>query len=141
MQDRPEVVAQALPDVEKMEYDYRTAQSLKWADAYYFRQILHDNKDEVCIDILRNQLPAMGPSFVNIDEKILPDTQPSEYLAGLSRAMRACYDAKERSERQWKDMLDRAVFAVKEIGSFTRYGDAVIIAVPKDALNARGAVK
>ena len=84
----------------------------------------------------------MGPSsVVNIDEKVLPDAQLSEYLAGLSRAMRACYDAKERSERQWKDLLDRAGFAVKEIGSFTRYGDAVIIAVPKDALNARGAVK
>ena len=42
-------------------YDFRSVQQVAGADIYYFRNIFHNWPDQVCVNILRNQIPALKP--------------------------------------------------------------------------------
>jgi hypothetical protein len=55
-------------------YNFMEEQSVKGADIYYFRNIFHNWPDQICITILRNQIPAMkkGTRLV-IDDFTLHD--------------------------------------------------------------------
>jgi hypothetical protein len=77
----------------------------------------------------------MGPnSVIVIDDKSLSDTKPShgapgvEYTAGLSIAMKVMFDAQERREAHWRELLAKAGLVVKDIRRFTKFEDSVIIA-------------
>ncbi|KAM0542658.1 hypothetical protein ACHAPJ_012690 [Fusarium lateritium] len=138
LQHRPEVLQKALPidGMEKVGYDFLTEQPVKDARVYYFRQIMHNFDDETCIRILRSQLSAMGPnSVIVIDDKVLPDTKPLpgtpgvEYTAALSLAMKAMFDALERRESHWRQLLASAGLEIKSIRKFTEFDDAAIVAV------------
>ncbi len=113
----------------------RLTQSLD-ARVYYFRQIMHNNDDDTCLRILKSQIPAMGPnSVIVIDDKSLSDTKPPhgapgvEYTAGLSIAMKVMFDAQERREAHWRELLAKAGLVIKDIRRFTKFEDSVIIAV------------
>lgn len=108
------------------------------ARAYYFRQIFHNNSDEICHRILQSHLPAMDSSSVLlIDDKVLPDEKPLngsvEYTAGLSLAMLVMFNALERREGQWRKLLGDAGYEVRGIRKYTDFGDSIIIAVKKEA--------
>lgn len=99
---------------------------------------MHNNDDETCLRILKSQLPAMGPnSVIIIDDKTLPDEKPPqgtpgvEYTAGLSLAMKVMFDAQERRESHWRELLDKAGLVIKDTRKFTKFHDSVIIAVKK----------
>lgn len=155
LQDRPEVVAKALPvdGMETMGYDFLTEQPVEgtgahppdhvsgpgWpsqgARVYYFRQIMHNYDDETCIRILQAQAPALRPgSVIVVDDKSLPDEKPPqgspalEYVSGLSIAMKTVFDARERREAYWRQLFARAGLAIRGIRKFSRFDDAVIIA-------------
>lgn len=107
---------------------------------YYLRQILHNNNDDTCVQILQSILPAMQDdhgSVIAIDDKVLPnnDDRPDpdspgvEYHTGLSLAMLMFFNAQERREAHWRRLLARAGLAVREIRKFSATDDAVIIAV------------
>lgn len=105
------------------------------ARVYYFRQIMHNNDDETCIRILRSQLPAMSAdAVIIIDDKTLPDNKPPqgtpgvEYTAGLSIAMKVMFDAQERRESHWRELLGKAGLVIKDIRKFTKFEDSAIIA-------------
>ncbi|KAJ4253455.1 hypothetical protein NW762_010613 [Fusarium torreyae] len=98
--------------------------------------MMRNFNDETCIKILRSQLSAMGPnSVIVIDDKVLPDTKPLpgtpgvEYTAALSLAMKAMFDALERRESHWRQLLTSAGLEIKSIRKFTKFDDAAIIAV------------
>lgn len=140
LQDRPPVLEKAItgPGIEKMSYDYLTEQPVKSARAYYFRQILHNNDDETCIQILKSQLPAMAESSVLlIDEKVLPNKKSpdassgAEYTSGLDLAMVAMFNALERNETEWKKLLGDAGYNIQAIKKFTNFEDSVIVCVKK----------
>lgn len=108
------------------------------ARVYDFRQILHNFDDAACVRILESQTPALGPdSVVVIDDKVLPDGKPPattpgvEYTAALSIAMKVMFDAQERRETHWRWLLNQAGLQAKDIRTFTRFDDAVIIAAKK----------
>lgn len=105
---------------------------------YYFRQIIHNFDDETCIRILKAQLPALAPhSIIVLDDKVLPDCKPLvgtpglEYTAALSIAMKVMFDAQERREAHWRQLLGVAGLEIKDIRKFTKFNDAVVIAVRK----------
>lgn len=76
-------------------------------------------------------------SIIIIDDKVLPDEKPRqgtpgvEYTAALSMAMKVMFDAQERREAHWGQLIDKAGFEIREIRKFTRFDDAVIMVVPK----------
>ncbi|KFH48407.1 Demethylsterigmatocystin 6-O-methyltransferase-like protein [Hapsidospora chrysogenum ATCC 11550] len=136
LQDRPEALSAALdvPGMEKMVYDYHTEQPIRDARVYYFRFIFHNNDDETSVQILRSQLPAMGPnSALVIDDKVLPDDKLAPYepgaeaSAGLSLTMKTLFNTVERRENHWRRMLRGSGLVVRDIRWYTDFSDAVII--------------
>ncbi|KAK8024959.1 S-adenosyl-L-methionine-dependent methyltransferase [Apiospora arundinis] len=139
LQDKPQVLERALDieGMEKMGHDFMMEQPVKNKDAraYYFRQIMHNYDDEICITILKAHLDAMGKnSVILIDDKVLPDEKPPadspgvEYTAALSLAMKVMFDAMERRETHWRDLLRRAGLVIQDIRKFTKFDDAIILA-------------
>jgi hypothetical protein len=160
LQDKPDVVENALTvdGMEVMGHDYLIEQPVKSASfllhfhsrnvpllteldarVYFLRQILHNNEDETCVQIMQSILPALGPnSCIVISEKVLPDDKPAadapgvEYSSGLSLAMYAVFKALERRRAHWYKLLDSAGLEIKEIRKVTHFDDSLIFAVKKE---------
>ncbi|KHO01575.1 O-methyltransferase, family 2 [Metarhizium album ARSEF 1941] len=110
LQDRPHVLQTALSveNMEKMSHDYLTEQPVK--------------------------TPGHGSrSTIVIDEKALPDTKHTwrtpgvEYTAALGICMKVLFDAQERREAQWRELLAQAGLVIQDIRRFTRFEDSAII--------------
>ncbi|KAK8093327.1 S-adenosyl-L-methionine-dependent methyltransferase [Apiospora hydei] len=139
LQDKPQVLEKVLrvEGMEVMGHDFLTEQPVRAKDAraYYFRQIMHNYDDEICIAILKAHVGAMGEhSVILIDDKVLPDEKPPagspgvEYTAALSLAMKVMFDSMERREPHWRGLLHRAGLAIQDIRKFTQFHDAIIVA-------------
>ena len=82
VQDLPEVISRAVatstnltPDRLTFEpHDFFVEQTLKGADVYFFRMVLHDWSDKYCVRILRNLIPALKQGAkILINDFCLPD--------------------------------------------------------------------
>ena len=77
VQDKEEVIAVTKPrddsNVSFQIHDFFTEEPIKGADAYMFRQCLHDWSDKYCVRILRALIPALKPGAkVLIVEAVVP---------------------------------------------------------------------
>ncbi|KAL1974651.1 hypothetical protein VTN31DRAFT_4855 [Thermomyces dupontii] len=118
VQDLEETIQAARPveGVEFMVHDFFGPQPIKNAKFYYLRTVLHDWSDEKCIQILKNLIPAMAPdSQILIDEMALPATGVHWWSACLDLHMYAVLGALERTEDQWKELLEKAGLKFVEI--------------------------
>lgn len=60
--------------IELMEYDFFTEQPVNNADVYFFRWISHNWSDKYCIQILRNQIPALKrKAKIVVVDNVLPE--------------------------------------------------------------------
>ncbi|KAI4243682.1 MAG: hypothetical protein L6R42_010676 [Xanthoria sp. 1 TBL-2021] len=121
LEDLPKTIDE-LPDhrkclMEAIKYDFCTPQPIIGARAYYFRSIFHDFPDSKCLDILRSTTSAMerGYSKLLINDWVLPDKGASFQAAMMDLNMMANLAGKERTESQWKYLLDQAGLVVVEI--------------------------
>ncbi|KAL8630485.1 hypothetical protein Q9189_003840, partial [Teloschistes chrysophthalmus] len=132
LQDRPATIEQALPTegVEKMEFDFWGQQPIKDARAYYLRNILHDYPDEKCIEILHRTIDAMGAqSLILIDDMVLPNVGAHEHATELDLTMMSVLASMERSEIEWRNLLERAGLHIQTIKSYTEdTRDSIIVA-------------
>lgn len=121
VQDRPEVVASVLDDnvhvherVEFQVHDIFTPQPVCRAGVYLLRWILHDWPTEYCLRILRALIPALRKgSRVVIMDGIVPEPGvlgklEERRITGYDVLMKALFNAKERSENEWRVMFDEA---------------------------------
>ncbi|PWY89354.1 sterigmatocystin 8-O-methyltransferase precursor [Aspergillus heteromorphus CBS 117.55] len=111
LQDLPHVISsiKAPPrGVELMSYDFFTPQPVKGARAYYMHCILHDWGDQQAREILRNTIDAMEPGYSRliINEYIIPSKNCDLVLAYVSITMMVQTGAFERSETQWRELLN-----------------------------------
>ena len=90
--------------------------------------IFHDWSDEFCLKILEQTVPAMtrGYSKVIIDDAVLPVEGCPAILGGLDLAMMAMHAGKERTERQWRDMLQKAGLKINKFWSYNASGTGII---------------
>lgn len=73
----------------------------------------------------------MEPSSVLlIDDKVLADEagERAEYTSGLGVSMLCMFNALERRESQWRNLLRSVGLRIKDIKRFTKFGDSVIVA-------------
>ncbi|RYP58913.1 hypothetical protein DL770_010329 [Monosporascus sp. CRB-9-2] len=131
-----QVKANPLPGFEGIEpqvYDFWTPQPLKGARAYYLRNILHDFPNHKCVEILQNIKVGMTEeSVVLIDEMVLPECGAPWRATQLDMSMLTCLAATERSEADWRVVIDEAGFKIVKIWTYTqKLRDSVIVAVPK----------
>ncbi|CAD6581108.1 MAG: hypothetical protein ASARMPREDX12_000360 [Alectoria sarmentosa] len=118
---------------EFMHYNFFESQPLKGARVYHLRAILHDWPSPICRTILSHVADAMTPNYSKliIREFILPDTNVPLYTACTDIRMMLLHAGMERTESQWRELLNEVGL---ELGGFwivERGGEGVIEAVKK----------
>ena len=79
--------------------------------------IFHDWPDEQCLIILKHTAAAMKPGYSRllINDIVLPDTGASRFATTSDMNMLAHLAAMERSEAQWRDLLELAGLRIIKI--------------------------
>ena len=96
-------------------HDFFTPQQTKNARAYMLRAVCHDWSDGAVIKILKNIVPAMAKdSKVLIGDAVLPETGVSG-LAACMDMMMLNIGGKERTRRNWDDVLGAAGLKIDDV--------------------------
>ncbi|KAI0152043.1 putative O-methyltransferase [Hypoxylon sp. NC0597] len=105
------------PAIELMKYDFFTEQPIEGARSYFYHHILHDWSDRKCLEILKHVKKAMKPGYSKLllHEMIIPEQGASTFHAMLDMTMMAFNSGMERTERQWKELLEEAGLVVVKI--------------------------
>lgn len=79
------------------------------AKFYFTRGVLHNHPDHKVVELLRHFRNAMAPdSVLLLDEWVLPESGVSAYAAAMDLVMMGAFAGMERTEDQWRKLLDRA---------------------------------
>ncbi|RDL36122.1 Uncharacterized protein BP5553_06734 [Venustampulla echinocandica] len=117
MQDQREVIegiAGPLPTgVMGMAHNFFKPQPVKGALFYYIHRCLHDWPDSDCLVILQHLAAAMTPgvSRLLISEIVMP-RGPVDIQTAWSDINMLTFSGMERSEKQWRDLLDSAGLSI-----------------------------
>lgn len=111
LQDLPHVISSISnpPDATQlMAQDIFEPQPIKGARVYYLHWILHDWSDTQARKILTHIIDAMEPGYSRlvINENIIPDRDCDYNVACLSMLMMVKVGALERTELQWRELLN-----------------------------------
>lgn len=88
------------------------------ARIYNLHNVLHDWDNANAVRILRNIAQAMEPasgSVLILNEAILPNKDVSLADATLNFTMMCAFGAKERTENDWKAIVEKAGLVVKKM--------------------------
>ena len=87
------------------------------ARAYYLHSVLHDWDDKDCQRILSQIVEVMKPGYSKllINEVVLPDTGASWEATSLDLVMLTLGNSKERTESDWRKMMNEAGLSVTTI--------------------------
>ncbi|KAI4277153.1 MAG: hypothetical protein L6R38_005497 [Xanthoria sp. 2 TBL-2021] len=101
--------------IEFKEHDFFTEQSVKEADVYLMRWILHDWSDGYCVKILKRLVPALEgkrESRIVLFEYVLPEvpeTRLTERMGtNLDMIMLSVFNGAERTKREFEHLLEAA---------------------------------
>ncbi|CZR56364.1 related to O-methyltransferase [Phialocephala subalpina] len=119
LQDLPaaiEDIKDLSSSIERMKYDFFTPQPVKGARVYYMRTVLHDWPDKQSLEILKNIREAMTKdSVLLLNENFLPEKYVPLFNAEVDLSMMAMFAAEERTEKQWKVLLEEAGLEVVKV--------------------------
>lgn len=78
------------------------------ARAYFFHAVIHDHTDDRAKTILKQITQAMTPGYSKllIWDYVLADEDVSSFLASLDWQMLVCVAGKERTESNWRRLLE-----------------------------------
>jgi demethylsterigmatocystin 6-O-methyltransferase len=93
--------------------------------------VLHDWPDDKAVEILKQLRDASSEdSVIVIDEIVVPPSGASEKTVLYDMVMMAVMGAHERSEKQWRDVLDAAGLKLREIAIYEEeMSSGLIVAV------------
>ena len=96
--------------IERIPYDFFTIQPVKNANVYFLANILHNWADKESSRILANVVAAMKPGYSKllISDHILPKQNCPLHSFGRDIGMMSLHGGVERSETQWKALLEPA---------------------------------
>ncbi|KAH9904509.1 putative O-methyltransferase [Xylariomycetidae sp. FL2044] len=142
LQDREEVISSTLLSTddtaacfEATVHDFFTPQPVRGARAYYLHSVLHDWGDEDCVRILENLRPALrrrsggqgGYSKVLINEIVVPDTKKATWpVTAMDQLVFVLGAMRERSEGDWRRLLERAGLRVVRVYGFEMGSESLI---------------
>lgn len=97
-------------NIERIPYDFFTAQPVMHANVYFLANIFHNWSDKDSSIILANTVAAMKPGYSKllISDHILPEQNCPFHSFGRDIAMMSLHGGVERSEKQWKALLESA---------------------------------
>ncbi|OAG45589.1 hypothetical protein AYO21_00225 [Fonsecaea monophora] len=135
LQDRAEVI-ESIPEnslkagIRAIAHDFFTPQPVQGARTYFLHSIIHDYPDDRAQLILKNIARAMkkGHSKLIIWDFVLPDKAVASTLTALDWEMMSFYAASERSEGQWKTLIEDPEIGLKVNGiwSYSQFDQSVI---------------
>jgi hypothetical protein len=137
--DLPEAVTDATAYLEscgvKNRCDVRTGSAFEsvpsGGDVYVMSRILHDWPDEKALQLLRNCRKAIpDEGLLLLREAVLGEGVPPPARAQLDLIMMAVPGGRERTEAEWRELLDRAGFVLQKVLAGQR-SQELILAVPK----------
>lgn len=98
------------------------------------RSCLHDYNDKDCQSILKAIVKAMKPGYSKmlIFEWILPDVGTPLYPALLDINMLSLFSAMERTETQWRVLLDGVGLEIVKVWSIGTHTEGLIEAVKRE---------
>lgn len=136
LQDRAEVISSLPRSVadqdpvpfEAVVHDFFTPQRVLHARAYYLHSVLHDWSDDDCVRILHNLRPAFkeGYSKILLNEIVVEEQAASLAAASMDQLMLVLGAMRERTEVQWKDLLQKAGLRVVKIWSYPGVAESLI---------------
>ncbi|KAL8645820.1 MAG: hypothetical protein Q9226_007126 [Calogaya cf. arnoldii] len=130
LQDTPKTLEQALtvPSMEAMEYDFFTKQPVIGARTYYLRNVLHDWPYAQSISILKNIAAAMTPGYSKLllNEFVIPDQGAGIVGTMVDFTMMSVVGSEERSEGQWRRMIEDAGLRVVRVWTGNEEEESVI---------------
>lgn len=104
------------PLIEAQRYNFFDEQPIKGAKGYFLRTILHDWPDKQASQILGRVREAMGPdSILLINELMLPESDVLLSSALADMQMMGSFASLERTESQWKGLLESAGFELEHV--------------------------
>lgn len=119
IQDFPEVITDTKAPADLADrlsfqgYNFFSEQSIKGADIYFLRSVLHDWSDKYAIIILKNIVPALkhGAKII-MNEVCLPPPRILSYykeqlLRGYDLSMKQQLNSKEREGEEWAALLQQ----------------------------------
>jgi hypothetical protein len=133
LQDREPVIAAVVANggekpFEAVAHDFFTPQPVKAARAYSLHSILHDWGDEDGIKILQNLVPALkkGYSRVLLNEIVVSEEKPTLAGTTMDMMMLAHFSVRERTEAEWRWILEQAGLKVVKIYTYPGVAESLI---------------
>ena len=110
-----------------------TASDAQGARVYHLRAILHDWPTAVCHTILSHIADAMRPNYSKliIRDFILPDSNVPLYTACTDMRMMLLHAGLERTESQWKELLNEVGLELEGFWGVERGGEGVVEAIKR----------
>ncbi|KAL2258297.1 hypothetical protein VTK26DRAFT_8433 [Humicola hyalothermophila] len=98
-------------------HDFFQPQPVRGARVYFMHAVLHDWPDDKARQILRALAPAMekGYSRLLIHESLVSSVRPLSRVTISDLTMMACLSAAERSEDQWRALIESVGMRVLKI--------------------------
>ena len=129
----------SLPNgIEGMVYDFFTPQPIKGAKVYFLAHVLHDWPDKQAQVILEQVRDAMAPdSTVLLSETVMSERDASFAAAAMDITMMAAFASLERTEKQFRDLLDEAGLSLVKVWSERKLEDASSSMLGQSILEAR----
>lgn len=134
LQDREPVIASVLAAADKnvpfeaQAHDFFTPQPVKFARVYSLHSILHDWGDEDGVKILQNLVPALkkGYSRVLFNEIVINEEKPTLAATSMDMMMLAHFAVRERTESNWKAILEKVGLKVVNIYNYPGVAESLI---------------
>lgn len=95
---------------------------------YHLHSVLHDWDDESCLKILANIKPAMrrGYSKILINDLVVPDREAGWFITAMDLCMMSLGSVKERTEADWRALINRSGLVVGDIRTFEAGSESII---------------
>lgn len=136
VQDLPAVIEEAnkkTPDaaIEMQDHDFFTPQPITGARAYLLHDILRDWPDEKALEILGHLKDAMRKNYSKllVAEFVIASKGADPFNTALDITVMSCLGGKERTERDWQSLFERAGMEVAGTWSLPGNQESVIEAV------------
>jgi len=133
LQELPGVIAAAKSmglnsRIEPQVHDFLTPQPIKGARAYFMRSILHDWPDETCRTILGHLKDVMEPGYsrILINECVVANEQAAWQHASLDLYMMALGSSQERTEHEWRTLVESCGLKIAGIYSKGQGNESLI---------------
>jgi hypothetical protein len=100
------------------------------SDLYLFAAVFHGMDDEQAITVLQNLRNAMGETGARavIADNVVAECGIDPTIAGFDMQMLVNTRGRERTENEWRALLNRAGFTIDEIVNVSNFAKFIVIA-------------